>query len=96
VDADYRFADMAGGVKAVIAQTQTELVFTFGVEAAVTSEAGGIFRVLVLFGNVNFGMDFERYHINPPVCSRQPRCQIRAILTIEDTGLIRTRRTLTV
>lgn len=58
VNAHHWFAAMPGSVKAVIAQTQTELVFALSVKAAVAFEAGGVFWALVLFAGVNFGMDF--------------------------------------
>ncbi|HKN25221.1 MAG TPA: hypothetical protein VJX72_10275 [Candidatus Acidoferrum sp.] len=43
VNAYYWFATMPGSVKAVIAQTQTELVLALGVKAAMAFEAGGVF-----------------------------------------------------
>jgi len=66
VDADNRLADMAGRVKAGVAEPDTELVFALGVKAAMAFEAGGIFRLLVLLACVNFGMDLKRNHFNSP------------------------------
>lgn len=66
MNADDRLAEMAGGVKAGVAEIEAELIFTLGAEAAVAFVAGGIFRVLVLFANVNSGMDFERDHCKLP------------------------------
>jgi len=66
VNADDRLADVAGCVKAGVAEPNTELVFALGVKAAMTFEAGGIFRLLVLFAGVNFGMDLKRNHFNSP------------------------------
>lgn len=64
VDADDWLADLAGVVKAGVAQSHAELVFTFCVEAAVAFVAGGVFRTTVLFAGVNFRMDFKRDHFD--------------------------------
>lgn len=58
VNADDWFPMLAKCVKAGVAQFQAELVFTLGAETAVAFEAGGIVRALILFLDVNFGMNF--------------------------------------
>jgi len=64
VDADDWLADLAGGVKAGVAQSHAQLVFALCVEAAAAFVAGGVFRTTVLFAGVNFGVDFKREHFN--------------------------------
>jgi hypothetical protein len=67
VNTYHRFAAVSHNVKAVIAQAHAELIFTFSMEASVTFVAGRVFGPLVLFAGVNFRVDFERDHYNPPL-----------------------------
>ena len=62
VDADHGLAQRAQGFEAGVAKFETELVFAFCVEGAVTFVAGGVRRALALFSHVDFRMDFERVH----------------------------------
>ena len=51
------FTEIAHIVKAVVTEFETELVFAFGVEAAVTLVTGCEFRAFVEFTNVNLWMN---------------------------------------
>jgi hypothetical protein len=66
VNTDHRFADMPGGIEAVVTQTHAELIFTSCTKTAVALKAGGVLRTLKLLMNVNFGMNIEGNHCNSP------------------------------
>jgi hypothetical protein len=65
VNADDRFAKMAEGIKAGVAEFEAKLVFAPGVKTAVAFVAGGIIRTLALFVDVNFRMNFKLDHKLP-------------------------------
>ena len=66
VHTDDRFAKLAHGVKAGIAELQAQLVFALRVETPVAFMARGKSRARPQHANVNFGMNFPRDHQNSP------------------------------
>jgi hypothetical protein len=93
VNADHRFADVACGIEAGIAQLQAELVFGLGAETTMAFEAGGEIRVLVLLANVNFGMNFQSDHCKSPSENkgkRRARFANKKTLKVQDLGVQKT------
>ncbi|HXR33892.1 MAG TPA: hypothetical protein VN830_09300 [Verrucomicrobiae bacterium] len=64
MDTDDRFARLAHGVKARIAEFQTQLVFALRAKTPVAFMAGRKSRVFAQLASVYFGMYFQRAHEN--------------------------------
>ncbi len=89
VNVHHRFADMAGGVEAGIAQLQAELVFAFCVEAAMAFETGGVRRLLELLAYMNFGTNLGGNHGSSPEQGEGKwRARRLCVGDTEDRGLI--------
>jgi len=64
VHAEDRFAKLAHGVKAGIAELHAQLILALRSETPVTFITGGKSWAFAQFANVNFGMNFQRDHEN--------------------------------
>jgi hypothetical protein len=77
------FAWVAQCVEARVTQFQAELVFALWAKGTIALMASRVSRARLLFGNVNFRMDFEHSHRSSPnqrIGKRDAKVQISVVI----------------